>query len=338
MAQINVAINGFGRIGRLTLRALLSRAGKHVNVVAINDLSDPKMLAHLFKYDTAQGKFPGKVSVSKGNLKVGTEVFKVFSERDPEKLPWKDLKVDVVIECTGIFRTKEAASKHLTAGAKKVVISAPAKSPDVKTIVMGINHKSLKKSDHIVSNASCTTNCLSPMVKVLEENFGISTGLFTTVHAYTSDQRIQDAPHSDMRRARAAAQSIIPTSTGAASAVMKVIPSVKGKLTGIAARVPVITGSLTDLNVTLKKKATAEEINAAFKAASKKSLKGVMEYTEEPLVSTDIIGNEHSCIFDSGMTVSLGKAVKIVGWYDNEYGFASRLADLVVLIKGMIKK
>ncbi len=334
MGALNVAINGFGRIGRLTMRSILKNAKGKINVVAINDLSDPDTLAHLFKYDTAQGTFDGSVKMLKnGKMKVGTDSFQVFSERDPSKLPWGDLGVDIVLECTGVFRTKESASLHIQAGAKKVLISAPAKGDDVKTLVCGINDKELKKSDVIVSNASCTTNCLAPLVKVLDEAFGLESGLFTTVHAYTADQRIQDAPHKDLRRARAAALNIVPTTTGAANAVMKVMPQVAGKLTGIAARVPVITGSLTDLTVNLKKKVTAEEVNAAFLAASKKGLKGILEYSTDPLVSVDIIGNPHSCIFDSGMTISMGKTVKIIGWYDNEMGFSSRMVDMLLKMK-----
>lgn len=329
MATCKIAINGFGRIGRLTLRGLLQKADVDVEIVAINDLTDNATLAHLFKYDTAHGKFGGTVSSDENSITINGVRMNAYAERDPAKLPWSELGVDIVLECTGFFRQKEDAAKHITAGAKKVLISAPGKG-GVKTIVLGINDEQLSAEDTIVSNASCTTNCLSQMVKVLDENFGIVRGAFTTVHAYTSDQRIQDAPHRDLRRARAAAVNIIPTSTGAASAVAKVYPSVDGKLTGIAARVPVITGSLTDMTCTLAKSASAEEINAAFKAAANGALKGYLEYSEEPLVSSDIVSNPHSCIFDAPMTIVIGDLVKIIGWYDNEAGYANRLADLAV--------
>ena len=324
-----IAINGFGRIGRLTLRALLQKADADVEIVAINDLTDNATLAHLFRYDTAHGKFNGTVSSDDNSISINGVRMNAYAERDPAKLPWSELGVDIVLECTGFFRKKEDAAKHLSAGAKKVLISAPGKG-GVKTIVLGINDNELNADDTIISNASCTTNCLSQMVKVLDENFGIVRGAFTTVHAYTSDQRIQDAPHSDLRRARAAAQNIVPTSTGAASAVAKVYPSVEGKLTGIAARVPVITGSLTDLTCVLEKSASAEEINAAFEKAANGELKGYLEYSEAPLVSSDIVSNPHSCIYDAPMTIVIGDLVKIVGWYDNEAGYANRLADLAV--------
>lgn len=324
-----IAINGFGRIGRLTLRALLQKADADVEIVAINDLTDNATLAHLFKYDTAHGKFNGTVSSDDDSISINGVRMNAYAERDPAKLPWSELSVDIVLECTGFFSKKEDAAKHLSAGAKKVLISAPGKG-GVKTIVLGINDEDLNAEDTIVSNASCTTNCLSPMVKVLDENFGIVRGAFTTVHAYTGDQNIQDAPHKDLRRARAAAVNIVPTSTGAASAVAKVYPSVEGKLTGIAARVPVITGSLTDLTCVLEKSATAEEINAAFEKAANGELKGYLEYSEAPLVSSDIVSNPHSCIYDAPMTIVIGDLVKIVGWYDNEAGYANRLADLAV--------
>ncbi len=338
MAKLNIAINGFGRIGRLTLRALLERGLDNVEVVAINDLTDNATLAHLFKYDTAHGKFNGTIRSSKTALTINGQKIAAFAERDPEKLPWADMDVDVVLECTGRFRHIDDASKHLTAGAKKVLISAPGKG-GVKTIVLGINDKELKVKDQVISNASCTTNCLAPMVKVLNEGIGISNGIFTTVHAYTSDQRLQDAPHADLRRARAAALNIIPTTTGAASAVTQVYPEMKGKLTGIAARVPVVTGSFTDLNCVLKRKVTAEEINELFKKAAKsRALKGILAYSTEPLVSTDIVSNPHSCIFDSGMTTVVGNLVKVIGWYDNEAGYANRLADLTLKLAAMVKK
>jgi len=329
MATCKIAINGFGRIGRLTLRALLGKADADVEIVAINDLTDNATLAHLFKYDTAHGKFGGTVSSDDDSISINGNRMNAYAERDPSNLPWSDLGVDIVLECTGFFRKKEDAAKHITAGAKKVLISAPGKG-DVKTIVLGINDEQLTAEDTIVSNASCTTNCLSQLVKVLDTTFGIVRGSFTTVHAYTSDQKIQDAPHSDLRRARAAAVNIVPTSTGAASAVAKVYPGVAGKLTGMAARVPVITGSLTDLTCVLAKSASADEINAAFKAAADGEQKGYLEYSEEPLVSSDIVSNPYSCIYDAPMTIVIGDLVKIIGWYDYEAGYANRLADLAV--------
>ena len=335
MPTKRIAINGFGRIGRLALRTLLTKGGKDIEVVAVNDLTDNETLAHLFKYDTAQGTFNGKVSADKNYLYIKNKKIRAYTERNPLDLKWKSQKVDVVLECTGVFRDKEKAAMHLTAGAKKVLISAPGKG-GVQTYVTGINDKDLDPNETIFSNASCTTNCLAPMVKVLDENFGIVRGAFTTVHAYTADQRIQDAPHKDLRRARACAQNIVPTSTGAASAVSKVYPAVEGKLTGIAARVPVITGSLTDLTVELEKTPTDKEVNAAFaKAARSRALKRVLEYSEEPLVSTDIIGNTHSCIFDSGMTIAIGNMVKVIGWYDNEAGYAARLAEMAIRLAKM---
>ncbi|MEM7162539.1 MAG: type I glyceraldehyde-3-phosphate dehydrogenase [Bacteroidota bacterium] len=328
--MIRVAINGFGRIGRLTFRNLLNNP--KVEVVGINDLTDNKTLAHLLKYDSAQGKFPKSIKYTSKSISIGSKRIPVFDNRNPEELPWKDLAVDVVVESTGVFRSKEAAGLHLKAGAKKVIISAPAKGDGVKTIVIGVNEKKLNKSDKIVSNASCTTNCLAPMASLIDKQFGISSGYMTTIHAYTSDQRIQDAPHSDLRRARAAAQSIIPTTTGAATAVGLVLPELKGKLSGMAARVPVITGSLTDCVFNLKKKTSIEEVNQLFKKASAKQLKGVLEYTEDPIVSSDIIGNAHSCIFDSQLTSVNGKLLKVVAWYDNEAGYSARTADLVQLM------
>lgn len=320
-----IAINGFGRIGRITLRNLLKMSD--VEVVAINDLTDNPTLAHLFKYDSAQGKFDGTVSADDKYIHINGKSILALAEKDPTKLPWGDLKVDVVIESTGRFTNKEQAEQHLTAGAKKVVISAPAKG-DLPTIVLGVNQDKITADHHIYSNASCTTNCLAPMVKVLDDLLGIETGFMTTVHAYTADQRLQDAPHSDLRRARAAAVSIVPTSTGAASAVGLVLPHLKGKLNGNAMRVPTITGSVTDFSAVVKKTATVEEINAAFKAASEGALKGVLEYCTDPIVSADIIGNPHSCIFDVDMTMVSGNLVKVVGWYDNEAGYSARLADL----------
>lgn len=324
-----IAINGFGRIGRITLRNLLKMSD--VEVVAINDLTDNPTLAHLFKYDSAQGKFDGTVSADDKYIHINGKSILALAEKDPTKLPWGDLNVDVVIESTGRFTNKEQAEQHLTAGAKKVVISAPAKG-DLPTIVLGVNQDKISADHHIYSNASCTTNCLAPMVKVLDDLLGIETGFMTTIHAYTADQRLQDAPHSDLRRARAAAVSIVPTSTGAASAVGLVLPHLKGKLNGNAMRVPTITGSVTDFSAVVKKTATVEEINAAYKAASEGALKGILEYCVDPIVSADIIGNPHSCIFDMDMTMVSGNLVKVVGWYDNEAGYSARLADLATRI------
>lgn len=324
-----IAINGFGRIGRITLRNLLKMSD--VEVVAINDLTDNLTLAHLFKYDSAQGKFDGTVSADDKYLHINGKSILALAEKDPTKLPWGDLNVDVVIESTGRFTTKDEAGLHLTAGAKKVVISAPAKG-DLPTIVLGVNQDKISADHHIYSNASCTTNCLAPMVKVLDDLLGIETGFMTTIHAYTADQRLQDAPHSDLRRARAAAVSIVPTSTGAASAVGLVLPHLKGKLNGNAMRVPTITGSVTDFSAVVKKTATVDEINAAYKAAAEGPLKGILEYCVDPIVSADIIGNPHSCIFDMDMTMVSGNLVKVVGWYDNEAGYSARLADLATRI------
>ena len=327
---MKIAINGFGRIGRLTFRNLLGKEG--VEVVAINDLTDNKTLAHLLKYDSTQGKFDGTVDYTDDAIIVNGTAIQASAERNPAALPWADLNVDVVLECTGIFRTKDKASLHLQAGAKKVILSAPAKSEGIQTIVLGVNDNELDTSNDIFSNASCTTNCLSPMVKILTENFGIVQGAMTTTHAYTGDQRILDAPHSDLRRARAAAMNIVPTSTGAAIAVGKVYPSIAGKLIAGAIRVPVPTGSMTELTVITEKEASAEAVNAAFKTAADGPLTGVLEYSTDPLVSIDIVQNPHSCIFDSGLTKASGKMVRIVGWYDNEAGYSARMADLAIRI------
>lgn len=329
MENLKIAINGFGRIGRLSFRALQNKKG--VQVVAINDLTDTATLAHLLKHDSAHGKFNGEVSHDENNIIVNGYPIKVLKEKDPSQLPWKALKVDVVLEATGLFTEKEKASLHLKAGAKKVVISAPAKG-GVKTIVLGVNEDHLTPQDSIVSNASCTTNCLAPMVKVMDDAFGVESGLMTTVHAYTQDQRLHDAPHKDLRRARAAAINIIPTTTGAAKAVGEVLPHLKGKLTGIAYRVPVITGSITDFTIQLKQAVSKDEINAAVKKAAEGKMKGILQYSEDPLVSTDIISNPHSCIFDAEMTTVNGERstlVKVVGWYDNESGYSNRIADLL---------
>ena len=321
-----VAINGFGRIGRLSFRQLLQKEG--VEICAINDLTSVETLAHLLKYDSIHGRFPGEVRVENGQLFVNGTAIHVSAERDPAALPWGSLGCDVVVESTGVFRDPDGAEKHLTAGARKVVISAPAKG-GIKTVVLGVNDKIIQDDDTILSNASCTTNCLAPIAKVLNDTFGLKKGYITTIHAYTSDQRIQDAPHSDLRRARAAAMSMIPTTTGAAAAVGLVLPELKGKLDGVAVRVPTPTGSLTDLVATLGRDVSAEEVNAAMKAAAEGPMKGVLEYTEDPIVSVDIVGNPHSSIFDAGMTSAQGNLVKVFGWYDNEMGYSSRVADLV---------
>ena len=321
-----IAINGFGRIGRLTFRNLIE--SDKVEVVAINDLTAVDMLAHLLKYDSAHGRFNGTVAHTENSLIVNGKEITVYAQRDPETLPWGEIGVGLVIESTGFFRDAEGMGKHIKAGAKKVALSAPA-SGDIKTIVLGVNDDQLTDSDTMVSNASCTTNCLSPMAKVLDEKFGIESGFMCTIHAYTSDQRIQDAPHSDKRRARAAAVNMIPTSTGAAKAVALVLPQLKGKLDGYAMRVPTITGSATDLTVQLSREVTAEEINAAMKEAAEGPLKGILMYTEDPIVSSDIVGDKHSCIFDAGVTSAKGNLVKVLGWYDNEAGYSARLANLV---------
>lgn len=321
-----IAINGFGRIGRLTFRNLIESS--KVDIVAINDLTATDMLAHLLKYDSAHGRFNGTVSHTENSLIVNGKEITVYAQRDPETLPWSDLGVEVVVESTGFFRDHAGMSKHIKAGAKKVALSAPA-SGDIKTIVLGVNDDELTNADTMVSNASCTTNCLSPMAKVLDEKFGIVSGFMCTIHAYTSDQNLQDAPHSDKRRARAAAVNMIPTTTGAAKAVALVLPQLKGKLDGYAMRVPTITGSATDLTVQLSRDVTTEEINAAMKEAAEGPLKGILMYTEDPIVSSDIVGDKHSCIFDAGVTSAKGNLVKVLGWYDNEAGYSARLADLV---------
>jgi len=320
-----IAINGFGRIGRLAFRQLVSRP--FFEVVAINDLTDVETLAHLLKYDSIHGLFPGEVSVSNGNLVVNGKEIQISAERNPAELPWAVNSVDLVVESTGVFADAEKASAHLTAGASKVIISAPAKG-DLKTIVLGVNDGILTDEDRIVSNASCTTNCLAPMAKVLNDTFGLETGYITTIHAYTADQRLQDAPHKDLRRARAAALSMIPTSTGAAKAVGLVLPELAGKLDGMAVRVPTPTGSVTDLTATLKTNATAQEVNAALKAAAEGPMKGILQYCEDPIVSVDIVGNTHSCIVDAALTKCTGNLVKVFGWYDNEAGYATRVVDL----------
>ncbi len=330
---IKVGINGFGRIGRLVFRSLQSKAD--VEVVKINDLTDNATLAHLLKYDSIHGRFDGTVEYDEESLTVNGKRIVASAERNPEALAWGDLDVDVVVESTGIFRSQEKASMHLTAGAKKVVISAPAKGKVDATVVLGVNDDILTPDMKIISNASCTTNCLAPMAKVLHEKFGIESGYMTTIHAYTADQRIQDAPHADLRRARAAALNLVPTSTGAAVAVGLVLPELQGKLDGFAARIPTPTGSLTDLTAVLSTEASAEEINAAMKEAAEGSLAGILEYTADPIVSTDIVTHPASCIFDSQLTKANGKLVKVVGWYDNEWGYSNRVADLLVKLAAL---
>lgn len=329
--MIRVAINGFGRIGRQVFQA--GHNDKQIEWIAFNDLTDNATLAHLLKYDSVHGHFQGKASNDKNGLIVDGKHIKVFAERDPENLPWKDMKIDVVVESTGFFRDREGASKHLTAGARKVLISAPAKDPDI-TLVKGVNEHDYDRDVHnIISNASCTTNSLAPAVKVLEDNFGVKHGFMTTTHSYTADQKLVDAPHKDFRRARSAAVSIIPTTTGAAKAVAEVIPQLKGKLDGISLRVPTPDGSITDFVCVLKKETSVDEINKLFKDVAKHHLKGILEYTDEPIVSRDIIHNQHSAIFDSALThVIDGKFVKVVTWYDNEWGYSNRIVDVIKLL------
>ncbi len=355
---MRVAINGFGRIGRNFFRAAkgtnvatdlrkvvlslditdaaslsatfedVASTFRGIDIVAINDLGDVEANANLLRYDSVHGRYPGTVEVVDGDIVVDGDRFKVFAERDPEQLPWGDLDIDVVIESTGVFRTHEAASKHLAAGAKYVIVTAPMGDPDV-SIVLGVNDDALDTENHrIISNASCTTNCVSPMAKVIDDAFGIENGMFTTVHAYTNDQSLSDVMHKDPRRARSAAQNIIPTSTGAASAVGKVLPNLDGKLQATALRVPVVDGSITDLVVNVSRPTTVDEVNTALKAAAEGPLKGLMRYTEDPIVSSDIIGDPHSVIIDGTSTMVLDSVVKVFGWYDNEWGYASRLVDL----------
>ncbi len=330
MAKKRIAINGFGRIGRLTFRNLLKNSD--VEVVAINDLTDNHTLAHLLKYDTMHGQFQGGVSADDEFLYVNGQKILGSAIKNPAECPWKELQVDVVLECTGIFLTRDKAQLHLDAGAKRVILSAPPKADDVPTFVIGANHDKIKDSDLIMSNASCTTNCLVPMIMTLDKAFGVEQFFMNTIHAYTSDQNLQDGPHRDLRRARAAAQNIVPTSTGAAKAVVLVAPHLKGKIAAHSMRVPVATGSVTDVVATIKKAATVEEINAAFQTAAETHLKGILEYTSDPIVSGDIVRNTHSCIFDSGLTQVNGNTCRIVGWYDNEAGYSARLADLAMMI------
>jgi len=335
---IRVGINGFGRIGRNFWRAANAADGdRGIEIVAANDLGDVATMAHLLKYDSVVGTLPHEVSVSGDTITVGDRSIKILAERDPAKLPWGDLGVDVVIESTGLFTTGPKARAHIEAGAKKVVISAPAKEEDI-TIVMGVNDDKYDPDAHtIISNASCTTNCVAPMAKVLLDSFGIVKGLMTTVDAYTQDQNLQDGPHKDLRRARAAAINIVPTSTGAAKATSLVIPELKGKLDGYSLRVPVPDGSITDLVVELGRDVTKDEVNAAFKAAAEGALKGILYYTEDPIVSTDIVGSPASCTFDASITMAYGNQVKVFGWYDNEWGYSSRLVDLTALVASRLR-
>jgi glyceraldehyde 3-phosphate dehydrogenase len=333
---VRVGINGFGRIGRNFWRAVHAGAGAGLEIVAANDLGDVATMAHLLKYDTVLGSLPEDVTVSGGGIRVGQDTIKILAERDPAALPWEELGVDVVIESTGRFTNGADARKHLEAGARKVIISAPAKDEDI-TIVMGVNDDSYDPARHdIISNASCTTNCVAPMAKVLHDSFGIVRGFMTTIHAYTNDQVILDFPHKDLRRARAAAQNIIPTTTGAAKATALVLPELKGKLDGLSMRVPVLDGSVTDLVVQLDREVTVDEVNAAYRAAADGELKGYLSYVSDPIVSSDIVGTPYSCIFDSLLTMASGDQVKVIGWYDNEWGYSNRLADLTALVGGSL--
>ncbi|MBQ1021281.1 type I glyceraldehyde-3-phosphate dehydrogenase [Micromonospora sp. D93] len=326
-----VGINGFGRIGRNFFRAVLA-SDADIEIVAVNDLTDNATLAHLLKYDSILGRLPFEVKATADEITVGGKTMKAYAEKDPSKLPWGEVGADVVIESTGFFTDATKAKAHVDGGAKKVIISAPAKNEDV-TVVMGVNHDTYDPAKHtIISNASCTTNCLAPMAKVLHDTFGIQHGLMTTIHAYTQDQNLQDAPHSDLRRARAAALNIVPTSTGAAKAIGLVLPDLKGKLDGYALRVPIPTGSVTDLTVNVGRETTVDEVNAALKAAADGPLKGILVYNEDPIVSTDIVTDPASCIFDAPLTKVVGNQVKVVGWYDNEWGYSNRLVDLVKLV------
>ncbi|MDH3605949.1 MAG: type I glyceraldehyde-3-phosphate dehydrogenase [Acidimicrobiia bacterium] len=330
---VRVAINGFGRIGRAVFRIIAERPDAGIEVVAINDLADDDVLAYLLKNDSVMGQFDGEVAVSNGVMTAGGHTVKMLMEPDPKKLPWDELSVDVVIEATGIFRTRDQAAQHIEAGAKKVILTVPAKDEVDATVVLGVNGDSIMPEDQVISNASCTTNCLAPVAKVINDAFGIKRGVMTTVHAYTNDQRLADVPHKDLRRARAATENIIPTTTGAARAVGLVLPELAGKLDGMAMRVPVPDGSIVDLVLEVESDVTVEDVNAALKAAAEGELAGVLQYSEEPLVSTDIIGNPYSSIFDANATqVMDGRFVKIVSWYDNEWGYSNRVVDLIELL------
>ncbi len=329
--SLNIAINGFGRIGRVVLRRLIKHP--ELNLVGINDLTDARTLAHLVKYDSIHGRFPGTISHSENYLIINGRNVPVFAEKDPANLPWAELNVDVVLECTGLFRSRQKVGGHLAAGAKKVIISAPADGDDVTTVVLGVNDHILTGEEDVLSNASCTTNNAAPMIQIINELCGVTSGYITTVHSYTGDQRLHDAPHKDLRRARAAAESMIPTSTGAAKAIGKIFPELNGKLGGAGIRVPVPNGSMTDITCIVRDTKTAEEINEAFRKAAEGRLKNILEYTEDPIVSKDIVGNSHSCIFDAELTSVIGNMVKTVGWYDNEAGYSNRLVDLLLLLK-----
>jgi glyceraldehyde 3-phosphate dehydrogenase len=334
-----VAINGFGRIGRTVLRIIVSRPESDIEVVAINDLSDDDILGYLLEYDSVMGRFDQTVSIEDGLMRVGDHEVKMLMERDPTKLPWAELDVDVVVEATGVFRDRASLQSHLDAGAKRVVLTVPAKDDIDETVVLGVNDEDLDADDLIVSNASCTTNCLAPLAKVLDDAFGIRKGVMTTVHAYTNDQRLADVPHADLRRSRAATENIIPTTTGAAKAVGQVLPNLDGKLDGMAMRVPVPDGSTVDLVVELDTDVTVEEVNAVVKAAAEGEMAGILEYTEEPIVSTDVIGNPHSSIFDaSGTHVLGGNLVKVMSWYDNEWGYSNRVVDLIERLAEIIRE
>jgi glyceraldehyde 3-phosphate dehydrogenase len=333
--MVRIAINGFGRIGRSLTRVI--QQYDTIELVAINDLADANTLAHLLKYDSVHGKFNGVVSSSENDITINGKSIKILSEREPKNLPWSELNIDVVIEATGLFLTKELASQHLMAGAKKVILSAPPKSNGIKTVVLGINDNNLDGTETIISNASCTTNAAAPLIKVLHDLYHIESAYITTVHSYTGDQTLHDAPHKDLRRARAGALSIIPTTTGAAKAITKIFPDLNHKIGGCGIRVPVPNGSLIDISLNLKEDTTVEAINKAFKEAANTHLKGILEYTEESLVSIDIVGNTHSCIFDAQLTSITGKMVKIVGWYDNEMGYSNRLADLILKLDFLVK-
>ena len=326
--KIRVAINGFGRIGRSLFRLIYDHPS--IEIVAVNDLADLPTLSHLLKYDSIHGRFEVPISPKSPNLLVGNKKIYFFSEKNPENLPWKELQIDLVVECTGKFLTRELAEKHQIAGAKKVLLSAPPLGEGIKLIVMGVNQSILSKHDTILSNASCTTNNAAPMLQILDDCFGVENAYITTVHSYTGDQRLHDSPHKDLRRGRAAAMSIIPTTTGAAKAISTVFPHLQGKLGGCGMRVPVPNGSLSDISCTVRSNTSIEEVNLAFKKAAESKFRGLLEYTEDPIVSVDIINNSHSCIFDAGLTSVLGKMVKVVGWYDNEWGYSNRLLDLML--------
>lgn len=331
--KVRIAINGFGRIGRVFLRSVLKHPS--IEVVAINDLSSSKTMSHLFKYDSVHRTFEGKVSYSSDSIVVDDKPIYYSSISEPEKLPWKDLKVDVVLECTGNFKTKKLASKHLKAGANKVIISAPPSDSDIKTIVMGVNDDLIDGTEQILSNASCTTNSAAPMIQLINNHFGIESAYITTIHSYTTDQRLHDSPHNDLRRARAGATSIVPTTTGAAKAITKIFPDLADKMGGCGIRVPVPDGSLTDITCIIKENTSVAEINELFKKAASGPLNGILSYIEEPIVSVDVLGNKHSCVFDSKLTSVIGKMVKVVGWYDNEVGYSNRLVDLVAKISNV---